>query len=226
MMRALSRAEIRDVDRRAMDEFGMPGLLLMENAGKGCAELLVRLMGGPVGSRSVAICCGKGNNGGDGLVMARHLDNAGAAVTVLLFAAPDEIRGDAAVNLRIVQSSGIPLRVLPDPDPTEVASALAGADWAVDALLGTGTAGAVREPYGRVIAPLNASGRPVFAVDLPSGLDCDSGEPCGTCVRAQHTGTLVARKRGFDNPASHAWTGAVHVIEIGVPRRLLTCFRQ
>jgi NAD(P)H-hydrate epimerase len=221
-MRVLSRAEVRDVDRRAIDEFHVPGLLLMENAGRGCAELLLKLMAG-VGTR-VVICCGKGNNGGDGLVMARHLENAGIAVQVLLFAEPDELQGDAAVNRRIVQAGGIPLRAMPAPDQQSVETALATADWVVDALLGTGTTGAIREPYAAVIQALNASGRPVLAVDLPSGLDCDSGEPLGPCVRARHTATLVARKLGFDNPASEAWTGKVHVVEIGAPRRLLTYF--
>jgi NAD(P)H-hydrate epimerase len=158
--------------------------------------------------------------------MARHLETAGIVVTVLLFAEPCELQGDAAVNLRIVQAAGIPLRVLPAPDQTSVEAALLAAGWIVDALLGTGTTGAIREPYSTVIGALNASGRPVLAVDLPSGLDCDSGQPLGPCVRAEHTATLVARKRGFDNPASREWTGTVHVVEIGAPRRLLTYFDE
>jgi NAD(P)H-hydrate epimerase len=202
----------------------MPGLLLMENAGRGCAELLLKL-GAGAGQR-VVICCGKGNNGGDGLVMARHLENAGVAVSVLLFAEPEEVQGDAAVNLTIAQASGLALRAMAAPEPPEIAAALSGADWVVDALLGTGTSGAIREPYSTVIDALNTSGRPVLAVDLPSGMDCDSGEPLGPCVRARHTATLVARKRGFDNPASGEWTGTVHVVDIGVPARLLTYFNR
>lgn len=221
-MRALSRAEVREVDRRALEEFGMPGLLLMENAGRGCAELLLTLRAGA--GRKVVICCGKGNNGGDGLVMARHLENAGLAVTVLLFADPGEVSGDAAVNLGIVEASGIPLCSMPEPNRREIEAALSEADWVVDALLGTGTTGAIREPYGTVISAINASGRPVFAVDLPSGLDCDRGVPLGPCVRATHTATLVARKPGFDQPEARAWTGKVDVVDIGTPRRLLTYF--
>jgi NAD(P)H-hydrate epimerase len=147
-------------------------------------------------------------------------------VSVLLFAAREELSGEAAVNLRIVDASGIALRAMPVPDPQEIGGALAAADWVVDALLGTGTTGAVRKPYSTVIGALNASGRPVLAIDLPSGLDCDAGEPLGSCVRAAHTATLVARKLGFGNPASREWTGNVHVVEIGVPRRLLTYFER
>jgi NAD(P)H-hydrate epimerase len=219
-MRALSRAEVRDVDRRAWEEYRMPGLLLMENAGRGCAELLLAV-GAP---KHVAICCGKGNNGGDGLVMARHLDNAGVAVSVVLFADPGEISGDAAVNLEIVQASGIRVHAMAGVDARMMETALTGADWIVDSLLGTGTTGAVRDPYRAAIGAINASRRRVFAVDLPSGLDCDSGAPLGVCVQAAHTATLVARKRGFDDPTSRKWTGKVHVIHIGVPRRLLTYF--
>src|SRR5580704_13369213 len=103
-MNYLTRAQVREVDRRAITEFGVPGIVLMENAGRGAAELLISL--GVQGS--VAICCGKGNNGGDGLVIARHLDNRGIAVRVLLFAGPEELTGDAAVNVRIVERAGLP----------------------------------------------------------------------------------------------------------------------
>src|SRR5437870_9185305 len=107
-MRFLSREEVRAVDRRAIEEFGMPGVVLMENAGRGAAELLVSLgIHGPV-----VICCGKGNNGGDGFVMARHLDVRGIPVRVLLFAPPNELSGEAAVNYRIVSRTRIALRVL------------------------------------------------------------------------------------------------------------------
>src|SRR5580704_4639717 len=103
----LTRAQVRQIDRRAIEEFGVPGVVLMENAGRSAAELLLSLgVGG-----SVAICCGKGNNGGDGFVIARHLDNHGVAVRVLLFAEPEELTGDAAVNVRILQRAGLSLRV-------------------------------------------------------------------------------------------------------------------
>lgn len=216
--RVMSRDEVRDVDRRAVEEFRMPSVILMENAGRGAAELLLSL---GVGGR-VVICTGRGNNGGDGFVIARHLENHDIDVRILLFAAPEDLRGDAAINFRILQVAGTPLRVLDlSPDLEELEAELAGAEWIVDALLGTGTQGGLREPYPALIGAINRASARVLAVDLPSGMDCDTGGPLGECVRAEHTATFVARKRGFDAPGAKEWTGEVHVIDIGVPRKLL-----
>jgi NAD(P)H-hydrate epimerase len=220
-LRSLSRDEVRDIDRRAIDEFGLPGIVLMENAGRGAAERLLDLgISGPV-----VICAGKGNNGGDGFVIARHLDLAGCDARVVLCADSQALTGDAAINYRVVEAAGIPIRVLGSaPDPAAFAVELRRADWIVDALLGTGTRGQIAEPLASLIEAINHSGRRVFAVDLPSGLDCDTGLPLGACVRADHTSTFVAPKRGFDNPDSRGWTGTVHVVDIGVPRKLLQPF--
>lgn len=215
--RSLSRDEVRAIDRRAIQEYGLPGIVLMENAGRGTAELLMRLrIGGPV-----VIAAGRGNNGGDGFVIARHLENAGHDVRILLFGDPSRLQGDAAVNFRVIDKAGTPLSVLDrDLRPESLASELAKADWIVDALLGTGTQGEIREPYVTAIQAINAASARKLAVDLPSGLDCDAGEPLGPCVRANHTATFVARKRGFDNPGASTYTGNVHVIGIGVPKTL------
>jgi NAD(P)H-hydrate epimerase len=211
--RPLTREQVRDVDRRAIEDFGMLGLVLMENAGRNSAELLRTLgINGPV-----AICCGKGNNGGDGFVIARHLENAGVDVRVLLCVSPASLIGDARTNLNILEQGHTPIIVPPFDWKTE----LAGSDWVVDALLGTGTQGTIREPFVSAINAINSSGCKVYGVDLPSGFDCDTGQPLGVCVRANHTATFVARKVGFDHPGSTAWTGTVHVIDIGVPRLLL-----
>jgi NAD(P)H-hydrate epimerase len=214
----LTREQARDLDRRAMDEFGVPGVVLMENAGRGMAELL-RALG--VRGR-VVVCCGKGNNGGDGFVIARHLDNAGVPVRVLLFADPAGLSGDAAVNHRILAASGVPLEVFagPDLDEDRLRRELAGADWVVDALFGSGLRGPVQAPFDRVIAAVNAAGARVLAVDIPSGLDSDTGLPLGPTVRAQHTATVAALKRGFVAPSAAEWLGQVHVIDMGAPRRL------
>jgi NAD(P)H-hydrate epimerase len=215
----LSRAEVRDIDRRAIEEYGVPGVVLMENAGRGAAEVLLRL-----GVRCpVCVCCGKGNNGGDGFVIARHLDNAGVPVEILLFCAPEELTGDAAVNERIAARSGLPLRSFPgkDLDLAPVQEALARAEWVIDALFGTGLGGPIRAPLDGVIAAINGSPAKVLAVDIPSGLDCDHGAPLGPTVRAHHTVTFVAQKKGFANSAAAAWLGQVHVVGIGAPRVLL-----
>lgn len=215
----LTREQARELDRRAMQEFGVPGIVLMENAGRGMAELL-RSLG--VDGLAV-ICCGKGNNGGDGLVMARHLDNAGVRVRVLLFADPAQLSGDAAVNQHILAASGIPCEVLSGSpfDDERLRRELAPADWIVDALFGSGLRGSVQVPFDRVIAAINAAAARVFAVDIPSGLDSDTGLPLGVAVRAHHTATVAAMKQGFVQPSAGQWLGQIHVIDMGAPRAVL-----
>ncbi len=214
---SLTRAQVRELDRRAITEFGVPALVLMENAGRGAAELLLALgIHGPA-----AICCGKGNNGGDGLVMARHLYNQGVVVTVHLFARPDELSPEAAVHWNIVSKMSLPVRVWSDVNDSQLTAELAKEEWIVDALYGTGLDGPVRPPLDRVITAINASPAGVFAVDIPSGLNADTGEPMGATIRARHTATFVAPKKGFANPATRHWLGKVHVIDIGAPRILL-----
>jgi NAD(P)H-hydrate epimerase len=219
-MRSLTRDEVREIDRRAIEEFGLPGIVLMENAGRGAAELLHALAPGA----TVAIVCGRGNNAGDGFVIARHLENLGHAVRLLLAGAPAELRGDAAIAWRVAEQAGIPTTLLATASAADWERALAGADWIVDALLGTGATGAPRGAIATAIEAVNAAGgrgAKVFAVDLPSGLDCDTGQPLGPCVRADVTATFVARKVGFDAPTAAALLGAVYVIGIGAPRTLL-----
>jgi NAD(P)H-hydrate epimerase len=221
MPTTLTRDQVREIDRRAADEFGLPGLILMENAGRGCVLSLQRHgCWGPV-----VICCGKGNNGGDGFVIARHLDAAGIAVKILLFADPIALRGDAAANFAIAKKSRLPMVVLPATVSTdEVDAHLMGAEWIVDALLGTGAKGNPQPPISTAIERINASPAKKFAVDLPSGLDCDTGEPATPTVRADVTCTFVARKIGFANSSAAALLGMVEVVEIGVPRVLLQEF--
>ncbi len=218
----LSRTEVRELDRRASEEFGVPSIILMENAGRSAAEVLLSLGGG----NRVVICCGKGNNGGDGLVIARHLELHGREVRILLFCRPQELQGDARTNYEIVVRSRLPLSlpIANAPDETVLAAELRWADWIVDALLGTGLQGPARPPLDRVIDLINASGKPALAVDLPSGLDCDTGRPLGATVRATHTVTFVAPKRGFIEDAAKEWLGQLHVIGIGAPWALLREF--
>lgn len=220
--RSLTVEEARAVDRRAVEAYGMPSLILMENAGRGCADRLERRgVRGPV-----VVCCGKGANGGDGFVIARHLELRGRLVRVALWADPAEVRGDAAVNLRILQLGRTPLDrfdAIDDPSRLDqrLDALLDGADWIVDALLGTGSQGEPRSPLDHVIRRLNAAPARRLAVDLPSGLDADSGRPARTTFQADVTCTFVAPKRGFDAPEARPWLGEVEVCDIGVPRRLL-----
>jgi NAD(P)H-hydrate epimerase len=218
MSQPLSCEQVRDVDRRAVEDFKMPSVLLMENAGRGAVDVLeAEGIGGPI-----VICAGKGNNGGDGFVMARHLENRGHLVRVLLFSDPSALRGDAAINFEILKAANTPLEVFANAaDAGTLADRFRSADWIVDALLGTGTQGGIREPFLTIIHAMNNSSAKVLAVDLPSGMDADTGQPVGACVKADVTATFAARKIGFDAPLASNLTGAVHVVDIGVPRRAL-----
>jgi len=208
----LSRAQVRDFDRRAITEFGLPAIVLMENAGRGAAELLLSL-----GVRGlVAICCYKGNNGGDGMVMARHLHNHDVSVAVHLFCKPEDLSGEAAVHWNVTNKMALAAQVWPEVDDGRLLAELAKAEWVVDALLGTGLEGPARPPLDRVITTINASSAHVFAVDIPSGLNADTGEPMGPTIRADHTATFVDIKTGFVNPVAHDWLGQVHIVDIGI----------
>jgi NAD(P)H-hydrate epimerase len=214
----LTREQVREIDRRAIADYGMTGLVLMENAGRGCADVLCRQgINGPV-----VLCCGKGNNGGDGFVIARHLDLRGYDVRVLLFCVPAELAGDAAANYMTIALAGLPIFRCPAGDPQRwLDERLADADWIVDSLLGTGARGEPRPPLDVVLHQLNAHAAKKLAVDLPSGLDCDTGRPAASTFRADHTCTFVAAKVGFREAEAKPFLGVVHVIDIGVPRKLL-----
>jgi NAD(P)H-hydrate epimerase len=212
---SLTREQSRALDCRAIDEYRMSGLVLMENAGRGCVDVLEHLgIDGPV-----LILCGKGNNGGDGFVIARHLEIRGHACRVFLLSPPDELTGDAAANFVILQKTNVP--IIAAPAPLEIDHR--DAAWVVDALLGTGARGEPRPPFDAAIDWINA--RPArtraMAVDVPSGLDCDTGQPARHTVRADHTCTFAAIKAGFLQPAAKPYPGTVHVCDIGVPPRLI-----
>jgi ADP-dependent NAD(P)H-hydrate dehydratase / NAD(P)H-hydrate epimerase len=197
--------EMRATDKWAIETKGIPSLELMERAGEGLARVIAE--SAPAGR--IAIVCGKGNNGGDGLVAARLLRGAGRDVDVLAVWPPDTLRGDAAEQLK---------RLPGDPPAAFDAAALGRAQLLVDALLGTGSTGAPREPAAEVIAAMNAAKAPVVAADVPSGVDASTGEVAGEAVHAVATATFHRAKPGlWINPGkSHA--GAVEVIDIGIPR--------
>jgi NAD(P)H-hydrate epimerase len=219
-LRPLSRAEVRSIDRTAAEDLGLPTLVLMENAGRGAAERLrARLAPGD----RVAIACGPGNNGGDGAVVARHLDSWSYGVHVVWFVSPEHLRGDAATQYSILSKSGIDQISVTDPS-ADLDALWRDAAWVVDALLGTGLTRPVGGLLRSAIESLNRSGRPVLSLDLPSGLDADSGVPLGLSVRATFTVTFVAPKLGFARPGAADYTGAMEVVEIGVPGKVLRAF--
>src|SRR5262245_13366642 len=183
-MFTLTRDEVRELDRRAIEGFGVPGVVLMENAGRGCAELLMRL--NPDREPTI-ILCGPGNNGGDGFVIARHLDNHGWQVGVHVFAKHNRQAGDADINFDILFTSGIEFtQYRPDyfeqQHRDKFLRDFNTAGWLIDAIFGTGLSKPLGPPYDWLAGVVNESGKPVLAVDIPSGLDCDTGAPLGPTV--------------------------------------------
>jgi len=216
MPRFLSRQQSRELDRRAISDFGIPGVILMENAARGCVDVLCGLgIDGPV-----CICCGPGNNGGDGFAMARRLDLLGYSVRAWLWGDPERLAGDAAINYRILSRTDVPI-VVGQHSPSSPEAYLSDAEWIVDALLGTGFQGPLRPPFMEAIEVINRMPAKRLAVDLPSGLDCDTGLPEVPTIRADHTCTFVAEKLGFRNPAAWPFLGKVHIVDIGAPRKLV-----
>jgi NAD(P)H-hydrate epimerase len=213
----LTAGEMRQVDRRAIEVHGIPGAVLMENAGCGAADLVLHALG-ELGRRRggrVAVVCGKGGNGGDGFVVARRLAQRGVRASAWLVASPGEVGGDAAGALAALVRVGDAPRSAGDSEA--LAGALREADLVVDALLGTGSRGA---PEGRVaaaISAINASGRPVVALDIPSGLPADGGPAPGPAVRATLTATFAGLKRGLVTGPGLDLAGRVAVVPIGVP---------
>jgi len=215
----MSREEVRAVDRWAIEKVGVPGVVLMENAGRSGAELAREKLQG-VAKPRICVFCGTGNNGGDGYVIARHLINAGLKVDVVVCGERARIRGDAKVNLDILEQLGPATQQL-DPGGPEVAASVrtlaGGASMIVDALFGTGLQGRLRADYQGLVDAVNALGIPILSVDIPSGLDCDTGEPLGAAIRATYTVTFVAVKKGFVAcPTARRYTGELYVASIGV----------
>ena len=212
----LTRAQVREVDRRSIEDYHIPGIVLMENAARALTDVAIRMLGG-VASPAAFIVCGGGNNGGDGLALARHLRNRGVDVALGVATDPATYRGDAAINWSIAEAMKLPRVPLCEAD-----AALAAGRFhlLVDALFGTGLQSPPRDV--RWIDLANRHPVPVLSVDLPSGLDCDTGEPLGpACVRATHTVTFVAEKFGFTNPRGRPYLGQVTVGDIGCPRELV-----
>lgn len=237
----LTVEQCRAVDRYAIEQLKIPGAVLMENAGRNAADhieaWLRRRPQRPAGGHTdamahICIICGKGNNGGDGFVIARHLFNRGYAVSVDLAADAAALAGDAAIHHQIARRMGIDIRELhSDADPASAAARWRESAILVDALLGTGFSGAVREPLASIIERINATReaagpRPgpaplIVAVDVPSGLDANAGTADGPVVLADRTITFLAPKTGYATRTARACLGRVTVADIGAPLSLI-----
>lgn len=219
-MRLVTTAHMQELDRRTIEEEGVPGLTLMERAGSGVVHAMERRFG-PMKGKRVTILCGKGNNGGDGFVVGRLLIRKGARARVVLMARPADLRGDAKTNHgRFLKAAGkTALVTLPDREHLE--RLLDASDLVVDALLGTGLSSPVTDPYRGAVQAINRCGRPVVATDLPSGLHGDTGDVLGEAVRAAMTVTFGLPKIGLYVGRGIDLAGAIEIVDIGIPDRFV-----
>jgi hydroxyethylthiazole kinase-like uncharacterized protein yjeF len=216
-MRSENPATIREWDRLAIEEYGIPGIALMENAGAGAARIISGLSEKDCPPPFI-ILCGPGNNGGDGYVVARHLYNSGFAVEVCLCFAPENLdrASDAGVNLGVIERMGIPTSSPGEAGPGRLLERSAGFT-AIDALLGTGLSRPLEGSILAWVEALSQSEQPIISLDIPTGLDGQLGTILGSCAPASHTITFAAAKTGFFRGRGPDITGQIHVVEIGLP---------
>jgi NAD(P)H-hydrate epimerase len=207
---------MREVDRLMTEEVGISLAQMMENAGRCLATHARGMSGGDTRGRRIVVLAGRGGNGGGGLAAARRLSGWGAAVTVVIAQSKDEMRGVPRQQLAVLEWIGIPVRVAADG----ITDLFTGADLVIDALIGYSLRGAPTGAVAALIRHANASGRPILALDLPSGLDGDRGEASDPTIRATQTLTLALPKRGLLAPAARPWVGQLHLADISVPEKV------
>ncbi|MBM4103263.1 MAG: NAD(P)H-hydrate epimerase [Planctomycetes bacterium] len=215
----LTRRQVRDYDAWAINAMGVPGTTLMENAGRSAAEIAIEMLTSKT-NPAVSIFCGAGNNGGDGFVIARHLANHGVGTQIILCAPRRRLQGEALINFQICEKMGIPmidLDMVENKIHTQIRDLCRGCNLIVDAIFGTGFKGELSSPFAALISCLNAAGVPILSVDIPSGLDCDSGDPLPVCIEATATVSFVAAKQGFFiNGQIHRPVGRLYIVSIGI----------
>lgn len=220
-MKIVTSAQMRDIDHAVIGEMRIPGLRLMENAGKGVADTLLKHF---PEANSVGFLCGKGNNGGDGLVCARHLLQRGKSVEVFLLAKADDLKGDAKANVTAY------LSLTPQPRLTEITTedqlkqaslSLKKFDVLVDALLGTGTSGQIRGLTSLAVDIMNNTEKPIVSIDMPTGLDADRGTTLGKCIKPQLTITLGLPKVGLVTYPGAKHVGHLEIVDIGIPEKVI-----
>jgi NAD(P)H-hydrate epimerase len=214
--RVLSRRQVREFDRLAIQQFEMPSLVLMENAARAACDVLEQ----QTGERSAVILCGPGNNGGDGLVMARHLHLRGWRTKVLMLAESGKLSPDAEANRRILSHTRVPVLAAAGFSDSRLETGIANHAWIVDALLGTGAQPPLRSPMNEFVEIANRQAARRMAVDIPSGLDCDADTPQaagGTIFRAHLTVSFVALKPVMLTDTGKRYCGEIRIVDIGAP---------
>jgi hydroxyethylthiazole kinase-like uncharacterized protein yjeF len=215
--------KMREADRRAQEEFGIPATILMENAGRAISQAAIEMLPDKREAKIIVVC-GRGNNGGDGFVAARHLMNNGIDVSIFLMADTKELRGEARDNYhraeKIAKTMGKDIKALNEENLSSFKNELEGVYSIIDAIFGTGLAREVGDPEKRIIQMINDSGKPVLAVDVPSGLDAANGKVLGACIKATKTVTFARPKIGFIG--NEKYTGETITADISIPRILLS----
>ena len=222
-MKVVTAAEMRQIDQATIEGVGIPGIVLMETAGSAIVRAIEQHY--PT-CRRIGIFAGKGNNGGDGLVIARQLAHAGRDVHLFLVSPADSFTGEADINLQIAKNLGLPIEVILTDTGfygtgTGFPTTLASCELFVDAIFGTGLRGTVRGSIATLINSINSLPAPILSVDLPSGLDADTGQPLGTCVRADRTVTIGLPKRGLLVHPGAEFAGKLEVVDIGFPEQVI-----
>lgn len=225
MEAVVTSAEMQACDRYAIDTLKIPGLILMENAGRGVVEMMEKHLGSMAG-KTVIIVCGKGNNGGDGYVVARHLFNRGARIVVVLIGNPSELKGDAKVNFESIRKIASKFKIdgilqIKEMKIKQSLKLLPNADFIVDAIFGTGFSGEVREPYKSVIGWINKTHSKKVSIDIPSGVNADNGEVSNVAVKADLTVTMAMRKIGLITGEGRSYASQVEVVDISMPSEIL-----
>jgi hydroxyethylthiazole kinase-like uncharacterized protein yjeF len=221
-MKVATVAEMRRIDLAAIEEYGIPSIVLMENAGVEVVRQMENILGN-LHNKKISVFAGTGNNGGDGFVVARHLYNQGAKVKVFLIGSKTSVLGDALTNLQIITHMGIDiLEVENQHDWDKVKIAMTFTDCLVDALLGTGFTGKLRDNMTQVVESINKMNKIIVAIDIPTGVDADTGQIQSVAVKANHTITLALAKQGLLLYPGASYVGELSVADIGIPRLLLS----
>ncbi|CAB1063354.1 NAD(P)H-hydrate epimerase (EC / ADP-dependent (S)-NAD(P)H-hydrate dehydratase (EC [Olavius sp. associated proteobacterium Delta 1] len=213
--------EMQAMDRQTIEDFGIPGMVLMENAGRGATRFLLEQFP-DIENKKVGVIAGRGNNGGDGFVIARYLKQKGIRIRLYLLAKTDRVLGDALANLKLLKPLGVPVVEIPDEASfSKIKSEMHGLDLWIDAILGTGLKSDVKGYYKTIIDCINSLNKPVFAVDMPSGLNSDTGQPCGTCISAAATATFAYAKTGHMVYPGADYIGNLKIVDIGIPPHIV-----
>jgi len=221
-MEYITPGKMREIDRRTQEEFDIPAAILMENAGRAVFQNAMEMLSEKQ-EKKVIVVCGRGNNGGDGFVAARHLMNNGVDVSIFLVAGVKGLKGEAEANYhraeKVAKTMGKVIEVLNEENLSSFEDKLEGTSLIVDGLFGIGLAREVGEPEKSIIQLINDSGKPALAVDVPSGLDATNGNVLGVCIKATKTVTFARPKTGF--LGSEKYTGETITADISIPRALL-----